>query len=87
MRSSLETGDGMKHPCEQDCAERTAECKKTCPRWAVYAEAKKAEYAKRRMEYLIRDTEFKANERRTKAGCFVGSCTKPRHTGDRSRHK
>ena len=80
MRASLETGDGMKHPCEQDCAERTAECKKTCPRWAVYAEAKKAEYAERKMRWMITETEFIANRRRTKKGCFLSSERKPIHS-------
>lgn len=37
----------MKHPCAPDCKERSAECKKTCIRWAEYWERKKEEYKRR----------------------------------------
>lgn len=71
-----------KHPCRKDCPERTAECKKTCSRLATYAASKADEYAAREMEYMIRDTEFKMNEKRRKRGCYLGSVTTPKHTGD-----
>ena len=37
----------MKHPCAKDCPRRSAECRSTCPEWAEYEAAKKADYAER----------------------------------------
>jgi hypothetical protein len=34
-------------PCKQDCAGRSAECRKTCAAYAEYAKIKTAEYEKR----------------------------------------
>lgn len=34
-------------PCKQDCAGRSAECRKTCAAYAEYANIKTAEYEKR----------------------------------------
>ena len=31
-------------PCEKNCPERTAECRKTCERWKAYWEKKAEEY-------------------------------------------
>ena len=73
----------MQHPCKQDCPERTAECKRTCERWATYERAQRDEYEQRRMAALIRDTEMEMGRRRTKVGCFLASRTTPRHTGER----
>lgn len=35
-------------PCRQDCPDRTAECKKTCPKWAKWETKKQAMYAARK---------------------------------------
>jgi hypothetical protein len=36
-----------KQPCKRDCPERTAECKKTCPKWLRYWAVKQEEYKRR----------------------------------------
>lgn len=35
-------------PCRQTCPDRTAECKRTCPKWAKWEEKKKAIYEARK---------------------------------------
>lgn len=74
-----------KHPCRQDCPGRTAECKKECERWKAYEAIKREQYKDRMMEYIITDADIIADRRRGKAGCYLGSTRKPKHTGDRSR--
>ena len=37
----------MKQPCDRNCADRTWDCKLTCPRWAEYEAYKQDLYAKR----------------------------------------
>lgn len=69
-----------KHPCNQDCPRRSAECRRTCPEYAEYAQAKQAEYAERKVQQMIKETEFLANRRRTKNGCFLSSERKPIHS-------
>ena len=69
-----------KHPCLKDCPDRTAECKRDCPRWAKYEAAKQEEYKERLIDSMISETEFNSNKKRTKRGCFLGSETKSGHT-------
>ena len=71
----------MKQPCKQDCPRRSAECRKTCPDWVTYEAAKRKEYTARQDESMIREAMYKADRRRTKVGCYLGSERK-RHSGD-----
>lgn len=61
-----------KHPCSQDCGERTAECHKTCEKWAKYEAEKKADYALRDDERMLKDAHICAHKNRAKKGCFIG---------------
>lgn len=84
LRQALGKGERMRteHPCRKDCPKRTAECKRDCPDWAKYAAAKKTEYEARVVQSMIDDAMYNAERKRTKRGCFLGSETRPRHTGD-----
>lgn len=35
-------------PCHQGCPDRSAECKRDCPKWAAWEEIKKETYAARK---------------------------------------
>lgn len=48
----------IKQPCEKNCPERTAECKKTCPRWAAYWQEKQEEYKRRERLSLKRQRPY-----------------------------
>ena len=41
----------MKPPCTRECPDRSPTCHCTCERWQVYEDWKKAEYARREIEY------------------------------------
>ena len=36
-----------KQPCERNCKDRTAECKRTCKKWLDYWKVKQEEYKRR----------------------------------------
>lgn len=70
----------MMHPCKQDCPRRTAECKRACDEWKAYEAAKREEYAQRAEDAGIRDALWKAEEKRTRRGCYLASERLPRHS-------
>ena len=37
------------HPCKQDCPNRSAECRLTCPDWEKYTAERDADYKKPRI--------------------------------------
>ena len=45
----------MKPPCDRNCADRTWDCKLTCPKWAAYEAWKQEEYARRQEELQGKD--------------------------------
>lgn len=49
-----------KPPCDPNCQERTAECKKTCPRWQEY-ETEHMQELKERAENYERNTDYFAH--------------------------
>lgn len=65
-----------KHPCRQDCPERTAECKKNCEKWKAYEDKKRADYRRRVEQNDLNDAHWCAERRRKKEGCFLGSQAK-----------
>ena len=70
-----------KHPCRKDCADRTPECKKTCEVWKAYEQQMHAEYKERVTDFMLKDAAYDAERRRGKVGCYLGSQTRPKHTG------
>ena len=48
-----------KQPCKKDCPDRTAECKKTCPKWKEYEPLLREFYKLRAEAY---DQEYILNE-------------------------
>lgn len=67
-------------PCKQDCANRSTECRKTCPEWAVYEAMKAEEYEhrKRVSEYYYNRREptaaSKSAQRRHEKAAQRGRC-------------
>lgn len=56
----------IKCPCEKTCPERTAECKRTCPRWAEYEAAKFDDYAERQKKMQHVDDVISVERRRSR---------------------
>lgn len=40
----------MKHPCDQHCPDRNAECHAHCEKWLIYEKARNEEYIRRGKE-------------------------------------
>ena len=61
-------------PCHQDCPDRTAECKRTCSRWAEWEDIKKEIYAARRrvLEGIPDSAKKKQNAKRIKLDKMKG---------------
>lgn len=62
-----------KQPCEKDCSGRTAECKRTCPRWAEYEAKMQIEYADREQKFKLADDLLECAKRRGKRKTGVNS--------------
>lgn len=45
--------DYRDNPCTKDCPDRKAECAKTCPKWAKYAEGRAERYKYNKTVYDI----------------------------------
>ena len=45
-------------PCEKNCPEHTAECRRTCERWKAYWEKKVEEYKRREKLSLERQRPY-----------------------------
>ena len=53
----------IKSPCERNCTERTAHCKRTCSKWKVYEAQKQEEYKERERQSKINDAIFSSSNR------------------------
>ena len=68
-----------KHPCKKDCPDRTAECKKTCPKWLEY-EPLRNEFYKLRAEAYDREYIQNEIERDRKRKIATGKMWRSRRT-------
>ena len=61
----------IKCPCTRDCAERSAECRKTCEAFIEYDIERLEDYKRRKTLNDEADARIKMERRRQKKGCFL----------------